>query len=118
MAITVGASVLLLAGVMVLIPFGLRAGDQPGETQTFAVPAGSHVGRRAELVAVIRQPKRLRTLHRLVVLAQPSGAGPGRPRARSARPPRVRQGPACGERNRSHEQDRRPGADRECHQMR
>lgn len=69
-----------------------------GETQTFVVPGDASIRRRAELVAVIGQRDRLRTLHRLVVLAEA---------------PRVRQAPACGERNRGHEQDGRPGADRE-----
>jgi hypothetical protein len=45
-----------------------------GETETFVVPAGVRVPRRAELVAVVGQPERLRTIHRLVVLADPSGA--------------------------------------------
>jgi hypothetical protein len=44
-----------------------------GETQTFVVPAEAPIRRRAELVAVIGQPERLRTLHRLVMLAQRSG---------------------------------------------
>jgi hypothetical protein len=39
-----------------------------GETRTFAVPAGPGDRRRAELVVVIGQTQRLRTLHRLVVL--------------------------------------------------
>ena len=84
-----------------------------GETQTFVVPAEAPIPRRAELVAVIGQRDRLRTLHRLVVLAEASGADPGRARAQSGRPPRVRQAPARGERDRGHEQDGRPGANRE-----
>jgi hypothetical protein len=40
----------------------------PGETETFVVSAGGHVPRRAELVAVVGQAKRLRTIHRRVVL--------------------------------------------------
>jgi hypothetical protein len=45
------------------------------ETRTFVVPAEAHVRKRAELVAVIRQRRRLRSLHRLVVLAPASGLG-------------------------------------------
>lgn len=55
----------------------LRAGQQTGiavldagETETFVVPAGSLVARRAELVVVAGQPDRLGTIHRLVVLPQ------------------------------------------------
>jgi hypothetical protein len=145
--IALGASALLLAGVILLIPFGLRAGDQlddalvldveplarsrgavatvtnpgdapvllglslrraglrqrldgpayvrirsgrtstdllagtqacigvveAGETATFALAADPGVRRRAELVAVIGQPRRLRTVHRLVLLTQEAG---------------------------------------------
>jgi hypothetical protein len=39
-----------------------------GETETFMVPAGGLVARRAELVVVVGQPERLRTIHRVVVL--------------------------------------------------
>jgi hypothetical protein len=45
-----------------------------GETETYPVPAGVRVRRRAELVAVVGQHERLRSIHRLVVLAEPSGA--------------------------------------------
>jgi hypothetical protein len=41
-----------------------------GETRTFVVPAGARLGRRAELVVVIGQSSRLRTVHRLLVLPQ------------------------------------------------
>lgn len=74
----------------------------PGETQTFAVPAGARLGRRAELVVVIGQSARLRTLHRLLVLPEPDvsaratgwtarwaarrPAGPPRPAAPARRP--------------------------------
>jgi hypothetical protein len=142
--IALGVSALLLAGVILMVPIGLRAGDQPGdavllaveplasargvsvtvanpsgvpvilgmslrrtglrlrfegphyvrvrsgrassellagrrecigvlgagETQRFVLQGGLHPGRRAELVAVIGQMHRLRTIHRLVVLAQ------------------------------------------------
>lgn len=144
MVIALGVSALLLAGVILLIPRGFRAGDQPedavllgveslsaprgaavtmrnpgqapvlvgmslrraglrlrfegpayvrirdgrtssellagkqtcigvldaGETATFAVPAEAGTRRRAELVAVIGQTRRLRTIHRLVVMTQ------------------------------------------------
>jgi hypothetical protein len=53
----------------------LQAGQQTGiavldagETEAFMVPAGSLVAKRAELVVVVGQPDRLRTIHRLVVL--------------------------------------------------
>jgi len=46
---------------------------EPGETATFAVPAEAGTRRRAELVVVIGQACRLRTIHRLVVLAQDAG---------------------------------------------
>ena len=39
-----------------------------GETQTVVVPAGPRVRRRAELVAVVGQSERLRSIHRLLVL--------------------------------------------------
>jgi hypothetical protein len=145
--IAAGVSALVLAGVMLLIPLGLRAGDQPGDavlvdveplatprgasvtlsnpsavpvllgmslrragprlrleglayvrirnghttsellagnqacvgileaggTATFAIPSAAGIRRRAELVAVIGQPGRLRTIHRLVVLVQEAG---------------------------------------------
>jgi hypothetical protein len=45
------------------------------ETGTFVVPADARVRQRAELVAVIGQRRRLRTIHRLVVLAPGSGRG-------------------------------------------
>lgn len=58
----------------------LRVGTQSaigivdaGETATFAVPAEPGIRRRAELVVVIGQPRRLRTLHRLVALSQEAG---------------------------------------------
>jgi hypothetical protein len=88
-----------------------------GETQTFVVPAEAPIRRRAELVAVIGQPERLCTLHRLVVLAEASGAGPDRAGVWGG-PPRVRQAPACGGGERRHQQDGRPGADHERHHMR
>jgi hypothetical protein len=59
------------------------------ETRTFVVPADAHVRGRAELVAVIGQRRRLRTLHRLVVLAPASGFGAGRRGALDAAPPLV-----------------------------
>jgi hypothetical protein len=43
---------------------------EAGETETFVIPAEVPAGRRAELVAVIGQARRLRTIHRLVVLPQ------------------------------------------------
>jgi hypothetical protein len=53
----------------------LRAGRQTGiaaldagETETFVVPASAQVSRRAELVLVVGQSERLRTIHRLIVL--------------------------------------------------
>ncbi len=53
----------------------LRAGQQTdiavldaGETETFVVPASAQVARRAELVVIVGQPERLRTIHRLLVL--------------------------------------------------
>jgi hypothetical protein len=88
------------------------------ETQTFAVPADPAIGRRAELVAVIGQAQRLRTLHRLVVLAEASGAGTGGAGTRGAPPPGVRHRPAGREGDRRHEQHGRPGPDRERHHMR
>jgi hypothetical protein len=39
------------------------------ETRTFVVPADARVRERAELVAVIGQQRRLRAIHRLVVLS-------------------------------------------------
>jgi hypothetical protein len=45
------------------------------ETRTFVVPADAQVRQRAELVAVIGQRRRLRTIHRLVELAPPSRLG-------------------------------------------
>ena len=44
-----------------------------GETQTVVVPAGARVRRRAELVLVVGERDRLRTIHRLVVLPLPGG---------------------------------------------
>jgi len=43
---------------------------EAGETDTFVVPAGAKLPQRAELVLVVGQPERLRTIHRLVVLPQ------------------------------------------------
>jgi hypothetical protein len=45
------------------------------ETRTFVAPADAQVRQRAELVAVIGQRRRLRTIHRLVELASPSRLG-------------------------------------------
>jgi len=45
------------------------------ETRTFVVPADARVRERAELVTVIGQQRRLRTIHRLVMLAPGSGLG-------------------------------------------
>jgi hypothetical protein len=147
MVIALSASALALVGVMLLVPLGLRAGDQPGdvlllgveprtaprgasvtvtnpgatsvilgmslrragsrlrlegpayvrirngrttsellagnqtwigvldagETHTVVLPADARVRRRAEVVAVIGQQGRLRTIHRLVVLPRRSG---------------------------------------------
>lgn len=42
-----------------------------GETQTVVVPAGVRVRRRAELVVVVGERDRLRTIHRPVVLPLP-----------------------------------------------
>src|SRR5690348_11231381 len=50
-----------------------NGGLPAGETQTFVVSADAQIRRRAELVAVIGQQERLRTLHRLVVLAVAAG---------------------------------------------
>ena len=70
-----------------------------GETRTLVVPAGAHVRGRAELVAVIGQPERLQTIHRLVVLPRVdvrsvrsvgSGTRADRRGAFDARPSRVR----------------------------
>ena len=55
-----------------------------GETATFAVPAEPGLRRRAELVAVIGQPRRLRTIHRLVMLNHE--AGPNEAAIASSRP--------------------------------
>jgi hypothetical protein len=90
---------------------------EAGETQTFVVPAEVPIRRRAELVVVIGQRERLRTLHRLIVLAEASGTGPYDAVAWSGAP-RVRQAPACGEGDRRHQQDGRPRADRERHHVR
>ena len=65
---------------------GVLAGD---ETRTFLVPADAHVRERAELVAVIGQQRRLRTIHRLVMLAPASGLGARGSHALDARPPLV-----------------------------
>jgi hypothetical protein len=46
-----------------------------GETETFVVPADARIPRRAELVVVVGQPERLRTIHRLLVLPQPRDTG-------------------------------------------
>lgn len=59
------------------------------ETRTFVVPADAHVRQRAELVAVIGQPRRLRTIHRLVVLTPASGLRARGGGALHARPPLV-----------------------------
>lgn len=83
-----------------------------GETRTFAVPAEAPIRRRAELVAVIGQGERLRTLHRLVTLAPVSGTGAGRAGA-WGNAPRVRLDPACGEGECRRQQDGWPRADRE-----
>jgi hypothetical protein len=88
-----------------------------GETQTVVVPAEAPIRRRAELVVVIGQPERLRTLHRLVMLAEASGARPDHVGAGGGAP-RVRQAPGCGEGDRRHQQDGRPRADRERQHVR
>lgn len=59
------------------------------ETRTFVVPADARVRERAELVAVIGQQRRLRTIHRLVVLGPGSGLGAHSRGAPDARPPLV-----------------------------
>jgi hypothetical protein len=59
------------------------------ETRTFVVPADSRVGERGELVAVIGQQRRLRTIHRLVVMAPASGLGARGRGALDARSPLV-----------------------------
>jgi hypothetical protein len=101
----------------------LLAGDQAlvgvldaGATETFAIGAGPEIGRRGELVAVIGQPRRLRTIHRLVVL--PSGASVSSPAALEARAPGVRKPPARGSGGRGHHQHSRPGADRQSDHVR
>jgi hypothetical protein len=81
-----------------------------GETRTFVVPAEAPIRRRAELVAVIGQRARLRTLHRLVMLGPTSGAGASRPGS-WADAPRVRLDPACGEGEGRHRHDGRPRTD-------
>jgi hypothetical protein len=56
-----------------------------GETATIIVPAGARIGARAELVVVIGQRERLRTIHRLVRLpgsGAARGVQPGNPRSR------------------------------------
>jgi hypothetical protein len=87
-----------------------------GETQALVVPAGAQIRRRAELVAVIGQERRLRTIHRLVVLG--SGAGTSGAGALEARAPRVRNAPADRRGDRGRHQDGRPGADRQSHHVR
>jgi len=90
---------------------------EAGETRTFVVPAEAPIRRRAELVAVIGQRERLRTLHRLVVLGPASGAGASRAGS-WADAPRVRLDPACGEGDRRHQHDGRPRPDHARHHMR
>jgi hypothetical protein len=86
-----------------------------GETRAFVVPAEASIRRRAELVAVIGQRERLRTLHRLVVMGPASGASASRAGS-WADAPRVGLDPACGEGERRHQHDGRPRADQEsCH---
>jgi hypothetical protein len=75
-----GPRLLLEGGSYVRIRTGrtspdLRPGQQTriavldaGQTETFVVPASAQVARRAELVVVIGQPERLRTIHRLITL--------------------------------------------------
>jgi hypothetical protein len=59
------------------------------ETRTLVVRADAQVRERGELVAVIGQQGRLRTIHRLVVLGSPSGLRARRRGALDARPPLV-----------------------------
>jgi hypothetical protein len=47
-----------------------------GESERLVVPAEAGLGARAELVAVLGQPGRLRTVHRLVRLPSPTVAEP------------------------------------------
>jgi hypothetical protein len=56
------------------------------ETRTLVVPADPEVRKRAELVAVIGQRQRLRTIHRPVLLSPASGLGARDGRALGARP--------------------------------
>ncbi len=56
----------------------------PAETGTFLVPAGAQLGSRAELVAVLGQAGRLRTIHRELRLSPCSAAGGTRLAAASA----------------------------------
>lgn len=44
----------------------------PGEASSFVVPAPAGLGRKAELVAVVGQAGRLRTIHRMVRMSAPS----------------------------------------------
>jgi hypothetical protein len=101
----------LLAGSQMLI--GVL---DAGQTETFAIGAAAEVRRRAELVAVVGQPRRLRTIHRLVVL--PSGADVRGPGPTEDRPPGVRKPPAHRRGDRRHDQDGRPRADRQSHHVR
>jgi len=55
------------------------------ETRTYVVPADARVRERAELVAVIGQQRRLRAIHRLVVLSPRSGLDARSRGARDAR---------------------------------
>jgi hypothetical protein len=78
-----GPRLLLEAGSYVRLRTGATAADvradqqsvvaalDGGETGTFVIPAGLRVRRRAELVVVVGQPGRLRTIHRLVCLPLP-----------------------------------------------
>jgi hypothetical protein len=59
------------------------------ETRTYVVPADARVRERAELVAVIGQQRRLRTVHRLVVLSPRSGLGARSRGAGDARSPLI-----------------------------
>jgi hypothetical protein len=88
-----------------------------GETRTFVVPAEAPIRRRAELVAVIGQRERLRTLHRLVVLGPASGADASRAGS-WADAPRVRLDPTCAEGDRRHQHDGRPRTDHERNHVR
>ena len=63
---------------------------EAGQTESFLVPADPGLGRRAELVAVIGQQRRLRTIHSSVRLPETHFHAPTVPRKRTPSPHSLR----------------------------